>query len=358
MAAGNNLQLPVSQVNGTLYAAYNDFEGTVGPANKAFATGGGYNQFSPDVQVTTQAPLVLESARLYIGHGGKITFTAFDADGVQVSSRTLQVRPTRSPAAPDAQPDDATDKGAIYYLGLELPEAGDYRIVISYEDGATIFRNNVGVKGYPFEIPNVLSITGNTASTTPEEYYYYFYDLKVRGLGCESERVAVPLVEGAPLPKPVVTRNGQKLISSIEGGSHQWFIDGRPVEGATGQELTPTSSGLYTVMVAKDGCISEASAALRFDFESAERAVSADLLAFPNPSKHGMFSLTLETQGPEDIAIEVVDLLGKQVYTGAAKQFNGQYRTDIDLTAHSSGLYILRVQHGDKLETSKLLIRR
>ena len=71
-----------------------------------------------------------------------------------------------------------------------------------------------------------------------------------------------------------------------------------------------------------------------------------------------MFSLTLETQEPEDINIEVVDLLGKQVFTGAVSQFNGQYRSEIDLSAHSSGLYILRVHHGDKMETKKLLIRR
>ncbi|GAA4422796.1 hypothetical protein GCM10023188_00810 [Pontibacter saemangeumensis] len=358
LAAGNMQHIPVAGVNGTLYAAYNDFAGTVGPANKAFATGGGYNQFSPDVLVTTQAPLVLESARLYIGNGGRITFTAFNEDGAQVSSRTLQVTPTRSPAVPDAQPDDPADQGAVYYLGLELPEAGDYRIAISYENGATIFRNNAGVEGYPFEIQNVFAITGNTATTTPEEYYYYFYDLKVRGLGCESERVEVPMITGAPIETPAISRNGQVLVSSAASGSHQWFQDGRLIEGATGREYTPASSGIYTVTVAENGCVSEVSEALRFDLETSERAVSADLLAFPNPSKNGMFSLTLETQGPEDIQIEVVDLLGKRVYSGATKQFNGQYRTDIDLTAHSSGLYILRVQHADKLETTKLLIRR
>jgi len=358
LAAGNLQQVAASQVKDKLYAAYNDFEGTLGPANKSFATGGGYNQFTPDVLVTTQAPLVLESARLYIGNSGRITFTAYNAEGSPVSSRTLQVTATRTPAAADVQPDDPEDEGAVYYLGLELPEAGDYRIAIAYEEGATIFRNNAGVAGYPFEIPNVFVITGNTATSTPQEYYYYFYDLKVRGLGCESARVEVPMIAGAPLAKPVISRNGQLLVSSEEGSSYQWFQDNRPVEGATARELTPTSSGNYTVLVTRDGCISEVSEALRFDFETSERGVSAALLAFPNPSEDGKFSLTLETQGVEDISIEVVDLVGKRVYTGATTQFNGQYRTDIDLSAHSSGMYILRVQHGGKTETKRLLLRR
>ncbi|GAB3538597.1 hypothetical protein GCM10027443_33830 [Pontibacter brevis] len=357
LAAGNQLQLPASQVNGKLYAAYNDFRGTIGAPNKSFASGGGYNQFSPDVTINTKAPMVLETARLYIGHGGRITFTAYDSDGSPVSSRTLAVSPTRTTPAAGAQPDDPADEGAVYYLGLELPEAGNYRIAISYEEGATIFRNNTGVTGYPFEIPNVLSITGNTATTTPLDYYYYFYDLKVRGLGCSSERAEVPMVIGAPLAQPVVSRNGLTLVSSAPAGN-QWFVDGRAIEGATGKEFTPLSTGNYTVIVTKDGCVSEASAALRFDFDTSERGISADLMAFPNPSKDGKFKLTLETEGTQDIFIEVVDLMGRQVYKGEVKQFNGQYRGEIDLKTHFSGMYMLRVQHGDTLQTRKLLIRR
>ncbi len=358
LAAGNLQRIPATLVKDKLYAAYNDFIGTVGPKNRNFATGGGYNQFSPDVLVTAHAPIVLESARLYIGNGGRITFTAFNKEGSPVSSRTLQVTPTRTPAAPNAQPMDPTDEGAIYYIGLVLPEAGDYRIAISFENGATIFRNNEGVQGYPFEIPNVFAITGNTATTTPQQYYYYFYDLKVRGLGCESARVEVPIIAGAPLEKPVITRDGKTLVSSATDGSHQWFLNGSPIQGTTGRVLTPTSSGVYTVQVSKKGCVSELSEALRFDFVSAERDVSANLMAFPNPSKDGKFTLTLETKSREDIHLKVVDLLGKVIYTGLAKQHNGQYRTDIDLSKHSSGLYILQAQHGDTIETVRLLIRR
>ncbi|MHA6249477.1 S8 family serine peptidase [Pontibacter sp. CAU 1760] len=358
LAAGTKQQVAASQVNGKLYAAFNDFEGTVGAPDKNFASGGGYNQFSPDVTVTAKAPLVLESARLYIGHGGLITFTVYNENGSPVSSRTLQVTPTRTVPATGAQPNDPADKGAIYYLGLQLPEAGNYNIAISYANDATIFRNNEGVQGYPFEIPNVFAITGNTATTNTLGYYYYFYDLKVSGLGCESPRVEVPIIAGEPLPVPVITREGERLVSSIPNGEHQWYLNGSPIETPMGGTFTPTFSGEYTVAVSYNGCVSETSAPLFFDFESSKNAASADLLVFPNPNDNGRFTMTLETQGKEDIYIEVVDLVGKRLYTNSKKQFSGQYRIPLDLSKHSSGIYILKVQHGDKTETQRLLIRR
>lgn len=355
-AAGNQLQLPSNQVGNTVYAALNDFSGQLGPKGKNFASDGGYNQFSPDVLVTSNGGMVLESARLYIGNSGRITFTVFDQDGSPVSSRTLNVTATRTTPAPNAQPNDPADPGEVYYLGLVLPEAGDYRIAIAYEDGATIFRNNVGVTGYPFEIPNVISIKGNTATTTPESYYYYFYDLQVRARGCKSERVAVTLQVGAPLEKPAVSRDGQTLKSSSSTGN-RWFLDGRPIEGATGATFTPTESGSYSVQVVRDGCISEMSVAYAFDYKPGIRELGTDLVVSPNPST-GRFRVELETSEHQDIMLEVTDLLGKVVYREKVENYYGQYNGFIDLDTLASGVYMLRVQHGDSIQTKKLLLRR
>src|SRR5690606_21668939 len=132
------------------------------------------------------------------------------------------------------------------YLGLELPEPGTYNIAVTFEGGATLYRNNKGVTGYPFGIDNVFMITGNTASTQAMEYYYYFYDLKVRAMGCISPRVAVPVENGTPIPTPVVTRQGLNLQSSVADGN-QWYLNGFPIPGATGQTITPTESGDYSV---------------------------------------------------------------------------------------------------------------
>ncbi|OKL40639.1 S8 family serine peptidase [Pontibacter flavimaris] len=359
VAAGNQARVQAATAGNTLFAAFDEFSATVGPKDKNQFPEGGYNQFSPDVQVTTEAPVVLEQARLYIGHSGKITFTVYDMNGAPVSSRVLRVTATRSaPATNDlVQPDDPNDKGQLYYLGLELPRAGMYNIAISYEDSATIYRNNKGVTGYPFGLENVFTISGNTASSEWESYYYYFYDLKVRALGCPSPRVAVALKEGIPLDQPKVTREGNELVSSLPVGN-QWYLDGAPLEGSTGQRLSPTLNGQYSVIAFTDGCVSEMSLAYRYEVESAARNVGPELMVFPNPSQDGKFSFTVETSSPEDLTLTVADLLGKQLYSTSVQQINGQYKGMIDLSKHSNGLYIVRLQHGNQVYTYKVMIRK
>ncbi|WP_439881063.1 S8 family serine peptidase [Pontibacter sp. MBLB2868] len=355
IAAGNNVLVPVGQVGSKLYAAFNDLSGTIGAANKDFASGGGYNMFSPDVLISTKAPVLLESARLYIGNSGKINFTVFSEDGAPVSSRTLYVTATRTTPAPGVQENDPNDKGAVYYLGLELPAAGNYRIAISYEDGATIFRNNAGVTGYPFQLGNVVSITGNSASTTPQSYYYYFYDMKVRSLGCPSPRVEAAVKGGTPLSKPVISRKEQTLVSSAAEGN-QWYENNLPIEGATGQVFAPKESGSYSVVVFKDGCISEMSMAYSFSYKEGIRELGTALVVSPNPST-GHFRIELETSQPEDIEYEVVDMLGHPVLNGKVVSYYGQYEGFINLSSSPSGLYVLRVRHGDTLYSEKILVQ-
>ena len=353
-AAGNQIRVSGNYGN-SIYASLNDFSATIGPATKDVFAEGGYNQFSPDVVITTHAPMELESARLYIGHSGKITFTAINADGVPVSSRTIAVTATRTVPGAGVQPNDPNDAGQVYNLGLALPQAGTYNIAISYEDSATIFRNYPGVSGYPFGVPNVVEITGNSATTTPQDYYYYFYDLKVSALGCKSERVEVPVEVGTPLSTPVITRDGEALSSGVAEGN-QWFLDNRPIDGATGQLFTPTESGNYTVLVQKNGCISDISMAYTFIYKPGIADLGTELVISPNPS-NGRFRLEVETIQPQDITFAVWDILGNQIYTGKVTQRNGQFEGFIDLSDRASGVYVLRVQHGDKTYSRKLIVQ-
>jgi hypothetical protein len=356
IAAGNSASVSANQVGGNLYAALNDFAATVGPATKGFATDGGYNQFTPDVIVSTEAPVVLESARLYIGNSGKITFTVVNEDGAPVSIRTLNVKATRANPAPGILPNDPNDQGEVYSLGLELPEAGTYRIAISYENDATIFRNNVGVTGYPFGVPNVFSIISNTANPGPQTYYYYFYDLKVRAVGCSSPRVEVPLETGAPIPMPVVTREGLSLKSSAPSGN-QWFQNGRLIPNANEQTFTPSESGNYSVQAQWMGCVSVQSQSYTFAYQADGRELKKELVASPNPS-NGIFKIQFETEQREDLHLDVTDMMGNQIFTAKVERFNGFYESTINLSHRASGIYLLRVRFGGHAHIQKLVLQR
>ncbi|MBB6609827.1 S8 family serine peptidase [Pontibacter sp. Tf4] len=354
VAAGNELLVPEAKVSTTMYAALNDLDLNVGIKTKSALNSGGYNQFTPDVFVKTHAPVIMESARLYIGNSGKITFTVYNKDNVEVSKRVLDVTATRNVPLPGNIPDDPNDKGEVYFLGLELPAAGDYRIAISYDNDATIYRNNQSQVVYPMGVNGVFTITGNSASPDSDTYYYYFYDLKVKALGCKSERVAVQVKGAEPLAQPVITRTGHTLYSSAAEGN-QWYLNGQAIPDATGKEYTPTKSGDYSVVVGKDGCVSENAQAFTFDYEEG-LPLGKEFIVYPNPSA-GEFTLKGEVAHEDVVTFTVYDMLGHELRKGDVSNFNGIYKAQIDLSGAASGMYLLRIYKNNDVVVKRLVIQ-
>jgi hypothetical protein len=267
IAAGNNAYTSFKPVDNTYYAALNQFSGKVGLVSKDFTgSGGGYNQFGPTVSFTAQVPFVIEKARLYIGNSGTITFTVSTTTGNPVSSVTLDVAATRTTPGPGAQTNDLNDQGAVYDLNLAVPAPGNYLISIEYGNGATIYRNNAGVtgaNGYPYTVPNVMSITTSSAGTAA---YYYLYDIQLKALGCPSPRVAVVASEASEATATITPGGptnlclGQTVVlnGSGNGGSnmtYQWFLNGAVIANATSNSFVASQAGNYTLTVTNaDGC--------------------------------------------------------------------------------------------------------
>ncbi|GAB3333707.1 hypothetical protein GCM10027299_41480 [Larkinella ripae] len=268
VGAGNQATAFRRPASGVYYAALNEFSGAVGPASKQAFGGGTYSgNFGPQPLLTTQVPLVLESTRLYIGSPGRIIFTVQRLNGTAVSSVALDVTPTRSPDTPVGTPpsgqqsDNPTDPGAEYLLNLSIPEAGTYKIAIEYEDGATIFRSNIGVSGFPFQIPGVVSLKGSVFnSDTLTNAYYYLYNLRVKATGCPAPtRVAVTLKPGSAVVATITPEGATDLCRGSEvvlrardvaGYAYQWLKDGQAVSGATSSTLAVSTAGSYSVRVA------------------------------------------------------------------------------------------------------------
>jgi hypothetical protein len=261
LAAGNPAYTIVKPPNHTYYAALNDFSGKTGPAGKTAFSGGSYGQHTGEMTFTTQAPLMLERARLYIGNGGKITFTVKNQQGNFVSATTLNVTATRNPAVAGEAGDDADDLGTEYFLNLQVPTAGTYSLAVSYEGGATLFRSNVGVAGYPFSIPEIMAITGSTSGNST---YLYLYDWRVKAVGCVGPRVpVVAQVSNAATATvnpigPVQFCKGDSIVlrANIGAGLHyQWQKNGAAITSAIRDSLVVKESGLFAVIVTNaSGC--------------------------------------------------------------------------------------------------------
>lgn len=292
LAAGNRIAIKTLPISGQFYAVLNDFTGTIGPADKQAFGGGSYaGNFGPAPLVSTRVPLLIERARLYIGSAGKLTFTVRKFDNTAISSVTLDVLPTRSQRITAINgsgqlADDPDDPGAVYALNLRIPNPGNYKITIDYAGGATIFRSNSAVSGFPYRIKTgsgdpIMTIKGalfNTSDTLTTAWYY-FYGLAVRSLDCPAlQRTPVSPTPGTAATASI-TPNGSTSIcqgSSLTlqantgaGLAYQWYRDEQAITGAVSSTLQAATAGSYAVQVA-NSCLPVRSAAVAVAVQTAQ----------------------------------------------------------------------------------------
>jgi len=354
-AYGSTVLTSDAPVNNTYYVGLNDFSGTIGPATKNVFTAGGYNQFTPEVNVFTRIPILIESARLYIGNSGRITFNVSNSSGEIVSTTSINAVATASNPSPGAKSDDPTDQGQVYNLNLLLPSTGNYSISATYDNTATIYRSNGGVSGYPFKIGDIFGITGNTATspgdtTYYKNFYYYFYDIQLKSPGCASaSRQAIPVT------KPVIIQNGTTLSSSA-AANNQWYLNGTLIPGATGQTYLPTLSGNYQVDVSlANGCIAQSDNFAYVILPANPGENDIGLTVFPNPASTQLYVL-FAAKSTTNVNLSLINAIGKNEYTDKTVLSGGNFSTLIDVSKLDPGNYILKLLYNSKLYTRKIVI--
>jgi aldose sugar dehydrogenase len=165
--------------------------------------------------------------------------------------------------------------------------------------------------------------------------------------GCtDTDTVTVAVL---PLPEATITRDGTMLTASA-ATAYQWWHNGAPISGATGQQHTATANGWYKVVVTgSNGCSGESdsvevtSIAGVADMERADVA----LRLFPDPAKD---QLTIEAMNlPRGITVvRVIDLSGKVVLDQQQMSSGGSLSRHLDISLLPSGAYLLEVQAGEQ----------
>ena len=346
-----------TSINDTYYAGLNDFSGTVGPVTKGAFTAGGYNQFTPSVNVFTRIPVIIESARLYIGNSGRITFNVADSNGQIVSTTTINAVATTSNPSAGAKDDDPADQGQVYNLNLLLPAAGSYTIGVTYDNTATIYRSNAGVSGYPFKIGDVFSVIGNTATLASDtgyykNFYYYFYNMQLKSPGCASA-----FRQAVTVSRPVVTQSGTTLSSSA-AANNQWYLNGNPIDGATGQTYSPLKSGNYQVEVTLgNGCAAQSNNFAYVILPANPDDNDIGLTVFPNPARTEL-NVLFAAKSAVQINLSLINSAGQTAYSDKESLSGGSFSTLINVGNLVPGTYILRLLLGSKLYSRKVVIDR
>ena len=360
IATGKNTFTQVKPTNNIFYAGLNDYSADVGPAAKTNFTSGVYSQAGAVVRVNTKAPVIIQSARLYVGNAGRVRFTVTDANGEEVSATTLNVTATRNPAAAGNQSNDPTDQGRVYNLNLVLPKAGSYNIGVTYSNGATLFYSNGGVNGYPFG-NDVFKITGNNArlSSNPSDttgyrnFYFYFYNMHVISSGCASV-----VRQAATVVSPVITQSGATLLSNIATGN-QWYLNDEVIAGATGQTFVPQKSGNYQLRnTIVTGCtaISPVYVYIK-DNAVANSPNEIKMSVFPVPATTEL-NVTLVAPQDGNLTISLINTIGKTAYTKTIAVKTGNFSTTFGVSDLLTGTYVLRTVLGQKVYSTKIIIVR
>ncbi len=358
----------------TFYVA-KEARASLGPLNKLVFPQGGYNSFYNNyVKFNNTVPIVIETAKLYIGNPGKITIIAADILSSTSTGFTFKTfastvldayatNPTLVSGGNGGNP--ANDTGAVYYLNLPVTSVGDHILLIRCDQGtgrtdsASIFRNNqITGTTYPMGIPNIASITGNSvnqAGFTEAQFYYFYYDMRINTVGCVSDRVPVVTVTA---PTPVITQVADSLLSSIAGGN-QWYLNDTAINNASNNHYKPTKAGTYKVIVTDVFGCQKTSNTIAFTVTAIPELVAQEikLKVSPNPN-NGVFNLSFEVTTKADLSIDILSSSGQRVYNSSYPNFTGKFSKQIRVDPLSTAFYVLKIQHNKKTYLQKILIEK
>jgi photosystem II stability/assembly factor-like uncharacterized protein len=143
------------------------------------------------------------------------------------------------------------------------------------------------------------------------------------------------------IPTPNIYDSAGFLLSTASSGN-QWYLNAKPIAGATNRLLQPKSSGSYTVQATQDSCVSAISNPVNF------HVAALGVIVAPNPAYD---NLTLLNTQNRSLTIRIIDLTGQTLLT----TYTINTYLNLDVAQLSTGEYILNVTDNNTHQTGNLL---
>lgn len=253
---------------------------------------------------------------LVVGNSGSYSVTITDVNGCKAKSAATQVNVSLYP------------KPTITAIGAKEFCQGDSVKLEASESNVYLWSNGATTKSIVVKQTGEFTVNGGD------------------GTGC-SATSDMESVQVNERPVPTVTIEGNDLISSYDVGN-QWYLNGKPIDGATNKTYTAKDSGSYFVKVTDVKLCDGISSTLEFAPKKVgiEEIVTRNIEMYPNPSK-GLLTITSETG---IIKVEIYNQFG-QVCLTTIDNFEG-----MRLDAMASGMYLVRVYTGENESSNLKLI--
>lgn len=145
------------------------------------------------------------------------------------------------------------------------------------------------------------------------------------------------IVDPCPMDAPVISVDGDVLTSS-GGSSYQWYLNGQPINGATGQSYTAVESGTYHVVTGvAAGCQLASEVVEHVNTAGITALQGAGILVFPVPASD---RLVVEGALHHVSTIRLADVTGRIVLT--VPSFSAS-RVELPTSDLANGRYLLLV---------------
>lgn len=163
--------------------------------------------------------------------------------------------------------------------------------------------------------------------------------------------------------------------NTCNGYVYQWIKDGSDIPGATANNYLATVSGSYQLKILQGSSV-QWSAKVKVTVNSClgkmanTDSVLTDrhyvnenfkMSVYPNPTT-GLFTFDFGLEETEEaqMEIKVIDAVsGKEVYSLSPERINGSVKKNIELPNNlATGIYILQIHIGEKMESLKLILSR
>jgi hypothetical protein len=155
-------------------------------------------------------------------------------------------------------------------------------------------------------------------------------------------------------PAPVITQTGNTFFSDSETGN-QWYLNGDPIIGATGQSYTATEDGNYTVVVTINGFTSAPSNKIQYVTTDVKDILDeSGVEIYPNPSR-GLFNVSIDLNGACKLDIYVYNSIGTRVFEMRNLNLSGKTELPFDLVSSPAGVYYIKIISG-KVQVNKTIV--
>ncbi len=275
---------------------------------------------SASVTITVAPEIITQitdsSCGSYIFNGTTYIVSGVYTDGVYTAtggcdSTVILNLTIKTPAATSLT--ESVCKGKTFnFNGQAITQDGSYSATLTATNGCdSVVALNINF----FDIPK-LAQTGSICFG--ETFDFYGQNLTQSGVytqtfttaeGCDSVVELLLAVEEEITPSTIFS-NGE-LSVNLPFESYQWFLNGQPVQGATGSTFTPAQSGSYSVVVTDVSGCSATSSSIQVNISSLESvAAPVGVKLYPNPADG---FVVLEVEGAPAAEVLIFDNTGKLV---------------------------------------------